>query len=206
MVRHRQRLQGRAGGPGDLTPMAAGEAKRGQAQAMTRIDYREALTRTGIMEALQPYDPHIAGTPPLGLDLPHSDIDILCHAPDPARFAQILWDRFADFADFRIWQWSRDDRPVLAGFVAQGWQFEIFGQAKPVSQQAGWRHFTAERRLLALGGPCLADAVMKWRRTGLKTEPAFAAALRLKGDPYKGLLDLADCDDAALSRLIEIAR
>ena len=47
---------------------------------------------------------------------------------------------------------------------------------------------------------------MKLRRTGLKTEPAFAAALRLKGDPYMGLLDLADCDDAALSRLIENAR
>ncbi|MAF30462.1 MAG: phage capsid protein [Croceicoccus sp.] len=173
---------------------------------MTRIDYREALTRTGVMEALQPYDPHIAGTPPLGLDLPGSDIDILCHAPDPARFAQILWDRFADCADFRVWQWSRDDRPVLAGFAAHGWQFEIFGQAKPVSQQAGWRHFIAERLLLALGGPRLADVVMKWRRTGLKTEPAFAAALRLKGDPYRRLLDLAESDDAELSRLIDDTR
>ena len=206
MVRHRQRLRGRAGGPGYLTIMAAGEAKRGQAQAMTPIDYREALRRVGIMQALQAYDPHIAGTPPLGLDLPTSDIDILCHAPDPERFAQTVWTHFAHLADFRMWQWIRDDRPVLAGFVAQGWQFEIFGQARPVARQAGWRHFTAERRLLALGGPRLADVVMKFRRTGLKTEPAFAAALRLKGDPYRRLLDLADCDDAALSRLIEDAR
>ena len=49
-------------------------------------------------------------------------------------------------------------------------------------------------------------AVMKWRRTGLKTEPAFAAALRLKGDPYRRLLDLAESDDAELSRLIDDTR
>ena len=90
----------------------------------------------------------------------------------------------------------------MATFVAQEWRFEIFGQAKPVTEQTGWRHFTLEQRLLALGGQNLAATVMAFRREGLKTEPAFAAALKLQGDPYEVLLDISDLDDDALSLLI----
>jgi len=35
------------------------------------------------MRALAEFDPHLAGTLPLGLDLPTSDLDILCHAAEP---------------------------------------------------------------------------------------------------------------------------
>ena len=36
----------------------------------------------------------------------------------------------------------------------------------------------------------------------MKTGPAFAAALRLKDDPYRALLDLEDCADESLIRLL----
>ena len=48
---------------------------------MNRRSYEDALAECGVLEALASFDPRVAGTPPLGLDLPDSDIDVLCFAP-----------------------------------------------------------------------------------------------------------------------------
>lgn len=169
--------------------------------AANRADYRKALRATGVLDVLAPFDPHVAGTPPLGLDVPGSDLDILCHAPDAGPFAQHLWTHFADRAGFAMRQWTGADRPVVAGFVAGGWAFEIFGAAQPVEEQAGWRHFRVEQRLLAVGGARLRTAIMARRQAGMKTEPAVAAALGLCRDPYAALLELEELDDASLAKL-----
>ncbi|MHA6718586.1 DUF4269 domain-containing protein [Sphingomonas sp. RS6] len=167
-----------------------------------RPPYREALARSGVIERLAAHDPHVAGTPPLGLDLPGSDIDILCHAPNPLAFADSVWRACRDRPGFAMWQWQGSDRPVVARFRFAGWVFELFGQARPVAAQIGWRHFCIEQRLLALGGEEFRAAVMARRRAGAKTEPAFAQVLGLTGDPYAALLDLEPLDDAVLRALI----
>jgi hypothetical protein len=172
---------------------------------MERPDYREVLRRAEIMTALAEFDPHVAGTLPLGLDLPTSDMDVLCHAADPDIFAAVLWAAFGNAADFSIRQWSEADRAIIASFTVHGWKFQIFGQAKPISEQTAWRHLLIERRLLDLGGPALRAAVMCERAGGMKTEPAFAALLKLEGDPYRALLDLEGCADESLIRLLEAA-
>ncbi|WP_010542787.1 DUF4269 domain-containing protein [Sphingomonas elodea] len=165
---------------------------------MTRPAYTEALADSGVLIRLTAFDPHVAGTPPLALDLPDSDIDILCHAPDPRAFAGAVWAAYRDLPGFAMWQWQGRDRPVVARFHCSGWLFELFGQARPVAEQVGWRHFVLERRLLALGGEPLRAAVMTRRLAGAKTEPAFAQVLGLAGDPYAALLMLEGLDDAAL--------
>lgn len=172
---------------------------------MARPDYREALRRTGIIIALAEFDPRVAGTPPLGLDLPTSDIDVLCHAPDPNTFAAVVWNTFSDEANFAIRRWVAADRPVIASFTAHGWLFEVFGQARPVSEQNGWRHFVVERRLLAFGGPAFRAAIVSARTQGMKTEPAFSAVLRLAGDPYRAVAELGQRDDASLMHLLAAA-
>lgn len=169
---------------------------------MKRADYHEVVDCVGVIADLTEFDPHIAGTPPLNLHVPASDIDILCYAPDPDRFTSAVWRPFGSRPNFRMWQWSGTDQPVLATFEAHGWHLEIFGHARPVAEQTAWRHFVVERRLLALGGQSLASAVMAFRRNGLKTEPAFAAALKLPGDPYQTSLDMHDWADDALTMLI----
>lgn len=169
---------------------------------MPRSDYRDALRRADVGARLADYDPHVAGTPPLGLDLPGSDIDILCHAPDAAAFAEKLWSAWHGAPDFRLRQRMGGDRPVVASFTVLGWAIEIFGQALPVAQQMGWRHFLIERRLLAIGGPPFRDAVMRLRQQRFKTEPAFAALLGLEGDPYIALLALEGWAPAELAALI----
>jgi hypothetical protein len=166
------------------------------------MDYRQAIDRLGILAVLRDHDPHVAGTLPLGIDIPGSDIDILCHAPDADAFARLVWAAFGAQARFSIRQWTGAERPVIAQFEAHGWAFELFGHASPVAQQRGWRHFQVERRLLALGGAPFRQAVMERRRQGAKTEPAFARSLCLDGDPYAALLEIHSGDDGQLCRLL----
>nr|WP_281178363.1 DUF4269 domain-containing protein [Sphingomonas sanxanigenens] len=161
------------------------------------------MAASGLLDLLAPFDPHVAGTPPLGLDLPGSDIDLLCHAPDAEAFVALIWCALGDRQDFRMHQWVGGGRPVIASFTARGWPFEIFAAAEPVADQAGWRHFLVEQRLLALGGARLRATVMTLRRQGLKTEPAFARALGIEGDPYEALLVLQAGGEA---RLVEALR
>jgi len=166
------------------------------------LDYRQAIERLGILDVLGDHDPHIAGTLPLGIDVPGSDIDILCHAPDANAFTRLVWTAFGNQPGFSIRQWTGEERPVIASFEAHGRAVELFGHPSPVRLQRGWRHFEIERRLLALGGALFRHAVMERRRRGARTEPAFADSLHLKGDPYASLLEIHSLDDRQLSRLL----
>ena len=168
-----------------------------------RRSYEAALDECDVLEALAPFDPRIAGTPPLGLDLPGSDIDVLCFAPDAHAFTDIVWHNFSNAPAFMAKQLVRAPRPVVASFEVTGWRIELYGEAIPVEQQRGWRHFAVEQRLLALGGDDLPVAVLALRGQGMKTEPAFAAALRLRGDPYLALLDLGEQDDETLVSVLQ---
>ena len=170
-----------------------------------RMDYREALEASGVLELLKSFDPRVVGTLPLDLALESSDIDIVCAARDPNAFAELVWQACRSFEGFRIFRWREKRRPVVARFVFAGWPFELFADPRPVDQQGAWRHFEVERRLLAMDDGRLRAAVWRLRRAGLKTEPAFAQALELAGDPYEAMLFLYDESDAQLrGRLAEL--
>lgn len=169
---------------------------------MGRSHYLEALERAEVLPKLAAFNPHVVGTPPLGLDLPTSDIDVICFAPDAHAFTCAVWNAFGTCPEFRIWQKNGLDRPIVANFAHAGWIIELFGRASPISQQCGWRHFLVEQRLLALGGDVFRIAVMALRDNGMKTEPAFAATLGLDGDPYQALLRLECCSDIDLRDLL----
>ncbi len=173
--------------------------------ALVSADWRQALSRAGVVEQLRCFDVHLVGTFPLGLDVPGSDLDFVCHAPDQDAFAARIWDLFSQEEGFSMRQWVAREQAIIARFDAFGLPFEIFGSPAPVDAQAGWRHFEVERRLLDLAGTSFHAAVRRARETGLKTEPAFAAVLGLTGDPYAKLLELAGADDAALCRVLRLA-
>ena len=177
----------------------------GQREEVERPSYEEALAACRVLERLADFDARAAGTPPLGLDMPGSDIDVLCCAPDAHAFAAALWAAFSDTPGFTLTQWRDPPRPVVGTFDAAGWRIEVYGEAAPVERQRGWRHFAVERRLLALGGPRFRCAVLDLRRRGWKTEPAVAAALGLPDDPYLALLDLGDRCDADLRAVLRAA-
>lgn len=152
------------------------------------VNWRGVLGRSGALSVLAAFDARVAGTFPLGIDVPGSDIDILCHAPDAGAFSRVVWDAFSDAPGFAMHQWVRDERAVIAVFTVDGVPFELFGSPVPTDAQVGWRHFEIERGLLHEHGPEFRAAVMSARAAGMKTEPAFAHVLGLPGDPYAALL------------------
>lgn len=162
-----------------------------------------ALAACGVLERLAAFDPVLAGTYPLDLAVTGSDLDVLCHAPDPATFERVVCQAFADRPGFTCERQPAGAMlATLARFHSRELPVEVFGQALPVDLQRGYRHLLVEARLLDLGGPRLRRAVLDLRGAGMKTEPAFARALGLRGDPHERLWALSWCDDAELRAIL----
>ena len=163
-----------------------------------------ALSATEVMTVLADYGPVLAGTIPLAVDLPDSDLDILCQVHNHAQFAAHLEAHWGDQPGLAVRHGRKNGlATTIATFHSHGFEFEIFGQSQPVEDQNGFRHMVVEARLLQMGGETARRAIRRLKANGLKTEPAFARYFKLTGDPYIALLDLYTADDAVLSRLVE---
>jgi hypothetical protein len=163
----------------DLSYLAAGSPRQ---RRVGRL-----LIEHGVLDRLSGHDPVLAGTIPLGVDLPESDLDILCRAEDPDRFLEAVRAEFGAVGEVR----TIGNRPTaVARFELAEYVVELFAQDRPVDEQEGYRHLVVEARLLALGGLEAIDTIRALKAKGLKTEPAFARWLGLTGDPYHALLDL----------------
>jgi hypothetical protein len=161
------------------------------------------LRGLGIFEQLRPYRPVLVGTIPIGVDVPESDLDIVCEAYDLVAFQEHLEGAFGRLNRFQI-----KAKPVkgvastIARFVHAGFIFEIFGQPRPVVEQHAYRHMLVEARLLKLGGEPARRAIRRLKQAGLKTEPAFAHYFGLEGDPFETLLALSQVGDEVLHERI----
>ena len=58
------------------------------------------LTQSGILEHLSEYHPTLVGTIPLNIDIPGSDLDILCEMYEFASFAALIQHHYAHLPDF----------------------------------------------------------------------------------------------------------
>ena len=164
--------------------------------------YAEVLADLGILRDLAGFGATVIGTPPLGLDLPESDIDVACHAPDAGEFVAALRRLYGASEGFGLRSKTvRSVESTICTFRHLDWTIEVFGQALSLERQHGVRHFRLEQRLLALFGQSFRAEVMALRARGLKTEPAFAEVLGLPGDPYEALLGLEALSDDALRAL-----
>jgi len=170
-----------------------------------RKPYWAILEALALPQVLAAFDARIIGTPPLGLDLPTSDIDVICDVRDVEKFTETVRAIFGKETGFAIERRGGPARPVVVNFVREGWPIEIYAVDQPTLEQPGWLHFDVEQRLLALGGKSLKEAVRQRRIDGAKTEPAFADALALKGDPYMALMTLAREDERELVKTLRSA-
>jgi hypothetical protein len=165
-----------------------------------------ALAACGVLQRLAPFDPVLAGTYPIDLAVDGSDLDVLCHAPDLALFERAVRETLGDRPGFRCErQPVGTTLAVIARFRAARLPVEVFGQPLPIDRQRGYRHLLVEARLLAGGGAALRSAVTTERRAGLKTEPAFARALGLDGDPYERLWTLSWREDDEVRAVLAAA-
>jgi hypothetical protein len=150
------------------------------------------LSELDLFSALAPYSPVLAGTIPLRIDLPTSDLDVICEVTDFAGFKERL-GFFSHQPGFAINVTEKQGMTTcICRFRADEEDIEIFGQPIAVTKSHAYRHMVVEGWLLELGGDQATTAIHDLKRRGLKTEPAFAQYFRLSGDPYQALLHLYD--------------
>lgn len=176
---------------GDIAYLLDGAARQ-------RAAY-ETLIRLGIFEVLDRYTPLLVGTIPIDIDVPGSDLDIICEADDLQAFAEDVEWAYGTEREFRLWRRRIRGIPsVVATFLFEEFPIEVFAQPQPVTSQNAYRHMMVEARLLEIGGPAAQRAIRRLKREGMKTEPAFAHYFDIQGDPYQALLELYSLSDREL--------
>lgn len=156
-----------------------------------RAAYR-VLTQAGIFDHLATYHPTLAGTIPLDIDIPGSDLDILCEVYDFAPFAALVQTHYGHLPDFYQNTKALNGTPAHISrfsYPASPFPIEIVAQPVPVREQRAFRHLCAEAALLAQGGAPARAAIRALKLSGVKTEPAFGQYFGLEGDPFQVLLE-----------------
>ncbi len=152
-----------------------------------------ALTNNQILLKLKRFDPILVGTIPINIDIENSDLDIICYFVNKQDFINKLTDNFINEKNFLLKeQQSSDNQTIVANFLMDSFKIEIFGQNIPTKQQFAYRHMIIEYHLLNQYGEKFRKQIIKLKQEGHKTEPAFALALGLTGDPYIELLNFEE--------------
>ncbi len=145
------------------------------------------LIKHAIFTRLCGFDPILAGTIPINIQIPSSDLDILCYYTDPSEFKANLSACFSHYEGFTLSE-LQEPEAIVANFRVDDFEIEVFGQDVPTRQQRGYRHLLVEHYLLETHGEIFRQKVIALKKQGIKTEPAFAQLLGLEGDPYTELL------------------
>ena len=160
----------------------------------------EVLSATGIMALLDTYHPVLVGTVPIGIDIGDSDLDIVCQASDMDVFCDFAESCFGRYGNFNIRR--KSDSCTIVCFSTLGEKFEIYCTTGNPSLSNGYRHMIVEYRILNLADERFRHEVLRLKRSGIKTEPAFARLLNLSGDPYEAVLGLEKLSDTAIAELL----
>ncbi|AZA79595.1 DUF4269 domain-containing protein [Chryseobacterium sp. G0186] len=171
----------------------------------TRIDYLkqgnerqkkayEVLTKYSILEKLEPYSAVLVGTIPIEIDIESSDLDIICEVDLRLEEDFLEYLALSNLIPFDI-DVKMDniivngEQSIVLNFVLDGFPIEIFGQNKPVTDQNAYRHMISEYKILQEKGEDFKQKIIKLKRQGIKTEPAFGLLMNLE-NPYEDLLKL----------------
>ena len=155
---------------------------RRQRLAAEVLDWLGVDTLIGVEEWV------LAGTVPLDVDLPDSDLDILLSTQDPQSVRDDLTARFAQMPEFAVWPHGRESGAWCVAFQTETYPIEFFIHTTAVRDQRAFQHLVVEYILLQRHGANFREMIRSLKASGLKTEPAFAQVLGLNGDPYIALL------------------
>lgn len=127
----------------------------------------------------------------------------MLEAKDIDRLKVELSELYGHFNDFYLKEKTVDGVPTLiCRFQFLDIHYELFAQNKEPVLQTAYKHFLVEERLLKFGNSHFCKYIKNLKAQGIKTEPAFYAALNLKGDAYKELIDLQKKSNAELQKLL----
>ncbi|WP_017497829.1 DUF4269 domain-containing protein [Flavobacterium sp. WG21] len=154
-----------------------------------QIQAYEILTQHHILSDIAEFEPILAGTIPIAIDIESSDLDIICYWKNKTEFIAKLHVTFGDKDNYTIRETVIDNREsIIANFKINLFEFEIFGQNIPTQQQNAYLHMLIEHEILQSKDENFRSKIIQLKQKGYKTEPAFAFLLGLNGDPYAELL------------------
>jgi len=150
----------------------------------------EVLRKHQIMTILRAYDPILVGTFPININIENSDLDIICYWNNKAEFRSCLLNQFQQHNNFTIEeQLHSGNETIISNFTIDGFEVEIFGQNIPTKLQYAYKHLLIEHKILNAKGENFRQQIIKLKKEGLKTEPAFCQLLGIDGNPYESLLN-----------------
>lgn len=150
----------------------------------------EVLNENLILQKLSDFTPVLVGTIPINIAIDSSDLDIACHWKNKNHFIEAVKKNFSGEKHFQIYEKKISGKEaVVANFFTDDFEIEIFGQNIPVQEQFGFRHMMIEAKILEQNGEDFRQKIIELKKSGIKTEPAFAQLLNLKGNPYEALLN-----------------
>ncbi|MGB2578259.1 hypothetical protein AAIR98_000178 [Elusimicrobium simillimum] len=159
-----------------------------------------AIVSLGILQDLAVHEPLVAGTIPIDINIPGSDIDIICRAADYAKFSKLINKLYGGKKKFKE---NIFENHYVCGFEFENFIFEIYAQNIPPQKQNAYLHMLIEGRILNLKGQDFKKEIIKLKINGIKTEPAFGKLLNLV-NPYTDLLELQKMTDAELKKFLEL--
>lgn len=167
----------------------------------------KVLKELDIFNVLRKFDPILVGTIPINIDIENSDLDIECEVYDFKEFQKIVENKYSMFSKFHISNNSTDNETILTvNFYVENIEIEIYGQSLNSCKQNGYRHMVVEDRILRLGGERTREEIVILKKSGLKTEPAFARYLGIYGNPYDELLKLEEYSDKKIRDMLDNIR
>lgn len=152
-----------------------------------------AIQKLEIMKTLNNFNPLLAGTIPIDIDIDNSDLDIICEVHDFKEFETLLKKKFGHFKNFTIkLELKKESFILVSSFHYEGFIFEIFAQPIKTIQQNAYKHMVVENRILKLCKKNSKEIIRNLKKNGYKTEPAFGVYLNLSKNPYEFLLSMYD--------------
>ncbi|WP_432204348.1 DUF4269 domain-containing protein [Cetobacterium somerae] len=169
-----------------------------------KISYK-ILTEINIFKILQNYKPFLVGTIPLEIDIEKSDLDIVCEISEKTEdeFKNIIFHSFSKYKNFNIKDDFLKNRVIVINFVVDGIEIEIFASKEKSIKTNGYRHMIIEFRILKLADKKFKRKIIELKKLGIKTEPAFAQLLKLKGDSYDALLEYEKLKDEEIKEILD---
>ena len=155
------------------------------------------LKNIKIFKILEEFNPILVGTIPIGVDVDKSDLDIVCeiNLKNKDSLKNISTKNFSQFKNFKIIDTFSTTGVVVINFFVDDMEIEIYASKVSSFETNGYRHMIIEERILSCCSLKFKEKIVALKKSGIKTEPAFAKLLKLNGNPYEELLNLEFLSD-----------
>ncbi|WP_297433294.1 DUF4269 domain-containing protein [uncultured Cetobacterium sp.] len=155
------------------------------------------LKNIKIFKILEEFNPILVGTIPIGVDVDKSDLDIVCeiNLKNKDSLKNISTKNFSQFKNFKIIDTFSTTGVVVINFFVDNIEIEIYASKVSSFETNGYRHMIIEERILSCCSLKFKEKIVALKKSGIKTEPAFAKLLKLNGNPYEELLNLEFLSD-----------